>query len=233
MTSIAITISRWDVGTTAFVNGPGAIAYTAFIRFADTGIILIADAVRVCIVEAVAITIQPFRGVGAVSCGLRRAGSAQHRAEQLILGAICFSIGAGAEVGKELTGQLDGDVAIRGQLCDEDLAVLIRDALVIAVIEDVPEPSDQVVHDEVVSGFEFRNPVLVRTGNRADGGLRGAVFRSMSNGDPAVVKEVREKAEQTGHDAGGCRRTHRILMKTGGGLDSDDRGGSGGVHGQV
>ena len=97
---------------------------------------------------------------------------------------------------------------------DQHLAIRIGDALVVAVIVDVPETTDDVVHDEVSARLEGGDPILVGAIDRADRGGGHAVFRRVSDGHPAVVEEVRKEVEEAGQDARGGDAADRILVET-------------------
>lgn len=148
----------------------------------------------------------------------------------MILCAVGLAIGSCTEIRKILAGELYRYRAIRGQLCDQHLAVGIGHSLVIAVVEDVPKAANQIIHDEVVAGLKGRNPILVGACYRAHGGRCRAILGGVSNRDPAVIDQVREKSEQAGHDACGSGRPYWILVEGSGCPDFDGGGCSSRVH---
>ena len=193
--AIAVTVAGGYVGAPTGINFSGAIANSAGIIGSDARVILVAYLVRISIVQAVSVTVEPVCGVCATSIGIRGARGAEFGDEELSVCAIGFAVGAGSEIREILSRYLYIDISIGGELCDEHLAIGIRNTLVISVIVDVPKSADEVVHDQIIARFKIGNPVLVRTCNGADGSLWCPVFRRMANGYPTVVEEVGKEVQ--------------------------------------
>ena len=111
--------------------------------------------------------------------------------------------------------------AISGELCNEHFAVFIGHALVVAIVENVPESTNEVVHNEVVSRFKIGHPILAWTGNGTHGRAWGAVFWSMPDGDPTVIDQSGKKPEQTAHDTVGGGASYFALVERSGGGDAN------------
>ena len=107
---------------------------------------------------------------------------------------------------------------------NQDFPIGIGDALVIAIIVDVPETSDDVVHDEIASSLESGYPILAWAVNGAYCSGRSSVLGGVADGDPTVVHQVRKEIEQVGQDAGGGHIAHGILVE-GCGRDNVDLAG--------
>ena len=229
LVAIAVAVSGGDVGASAVVDLTGAVAHAASVECAHAGVVFIADAIAIGVIEAIAVAVEPGFSIGAPSIGVIGTCCTEFRNKQLVLGAIGFTVDAGSEVGKKLTGDFCCNGAVGGELCNEDFSVCIGDALVVSIIIDVPQSANLVVHDEVVARFECSHPVLIGAGDGADIGAGSAVFRRVANGHVAVVHQIREEGKNAGHDARGRGASEGILVEGSGGGDADDRRSGGHV----
>jgi hypothetical protein len=193
--AIAVTVAGGYVGAPAGINFSGTIANSAGIIGSDARVIFVTYLIRISVVQAIAVAVQPLCRVSATCVGIGWAWWPKFRDKKLCVRPIGFTIGAGSEVWKILTGYLNTNITICGELGDQYLSICIRNALVITVIVDVPEPADEIVHDQVITCFKIGDPVLVWACNRADRSLWSAVFWGMTDGDPAVINKVGEETQ--------------------------------------
>ena len=115
---------------------------------------------------------------------------------------------------EDLHEQGSGNLAIRGELCQQDLEVVARHTIAV-VLRHEPRATRGVVHDDVAARLEGRDPSLRRTLHRADLGLVHGRIRLLEDAHrhPAVVLKIGEEAEEQRVHRIRRGRTQRILIE--------------------
>ena len=186
-------------------------------RFVGTSghLVLVANAVFVRVIHTTTIAVLSFRrvfarGVRTVACAVATDGQVQSQEVDVVT------------LREDLDIQVARQFSVGGELTQQYRSIGFGETVGVS-IQDVPNPTDLVVDDDVpsrktIAGLEPEAPILVGRIHNGRGSLSRCSARGsfQADGDPAVEREFRETRQEQRIYIFRCRSTQDVLVEVGG-----------------